>query len=36
MSGRQLGVAIDDSVLKEQRQAVNENVEDMPRRHIRG
>ena len=33
MSGRQLGVAIDDSVLKEQRQAINENVEDMPRSH---
>ena len=32
MSGRQLGVAIDDSVLKEQRQAINGNVKETLRR----
>ena len=32
MSERQLGVALDYFVLKEQRQAINENFEEMPRR----
>ena len=32
MSERQLGAALDDFVLKEQRQAINEAVEEMLRR----
>ena len=32
MSKRQLGVALDDFVLKEQMQAVNENIEETLRR----
>ena len=32
MSKRQLGAALDDFVLKEQRQAINDNVEDTLRK----